>query len=79
MEEEMTHKLPRDRRVKVRKSDRKSYAKSAAKCQSGGLRDALTSTWTATDQAKHSTRKLGKFGAASPVVRINPETMEPFE
>ncbi len=76
---QMTHRLPREKRAKVPKSARKAYAKAAAKCASGGIRDALTSTWTAHDQAVHRNRKLGSFGAASPVIRINPETMEPFE
>jgi hypothetical protein len=75
----MTHKLPRERRRKIRKSDRSAYAKSASKCTNGKLRDALTTKWTPRDQDKHAKRKLGTFGPASEVVRINPETMEPYE
>lgn len=75
----MTHRLPREKRRNIGKSDREAYAKAAGKCASGKLRDVVTSTSTAKDQAVHRNRKLGKFGAAGPVVRINPETMEPFE
>lgn len=75
---QMTHKLPRDKRQKIPKSKRHGYAKAAAKCGNGKLRDAITTTWTATEQAKHKRRKLGSFGAASPVVRIDPETMLPI-
>ena len=71
------------KRIKVRRQRKKvdttSYAKAATKCASGALRDSVSSTWTKTDQAKHDTRNLGTFGAAGPVIRINPETMEPFE
>lgn len=75
----MTHKLPRQKRAKVPKTARKAYAKAALKCESGLLRDVLTSKSTARDRAVHRNRKLGKFGAASAVVRIDPETMEPIK
>ena len=75
----VTHKLPREKRGKIRKSERKTYAKAAANCASGKVRDAVTTTWNHNEQAKHRNRKLGTFGAASEVVRINPETMEPYE
>lgn len=65
--------------TKQRKTKKTRYMKAASKCHSGGVRDALTSKWTAQDQAKHNARKLGTFGAASPVVRIDPKTMEPID
>lgn len=75
----MTHKLPRNKRSKIRKSERKTYAKAAAKCPNGKMRDVVATTWTHAEQAQHRSRKLGTFGAASEVVRINPETMEPYK
>jgi len=57
--------------VKAR-SKRARYAKAAAKCHSAGVRDAVASKWTAAKQAKHDTRKLETFGAASEAVRIDP-------
>lgn len=56
----------------AKRSKKRLYAKAAGKCHSAGVRDALTSKWTHAKQAKHETRKLGTFGAASEVVRIDP-------
>lgn len=55
---------------------RRRYARSAAKCHSAGVRDALASKWSAKKQRRHDDRKLGTFGAASPARRIDPKTGE---
>lgn len=59
----------------MKRSKKSRYARAAAKCHSGGVRDALTSKWSLAAQAKHHTRKLGSFGAASEVVRIDPRDL----
>lgn len=62
----------------AKRSKKRLYAKAAGKCHPAGVRDALTSKWTAKKQAKRDTRKLGTFGAASEVVSIDPsEWKEP--
>lgn len=62
--------------MKSKKSKRAKYARAAAKCHNAGIRDAVASKWTAKKQRRHEVRKLGTFGAASPVRRIDPVTGE---
>ncbi len=63
--------MPKQKNTKLRR-----YAKAAAKCHNAGVRDALTSKTSAKKRRTHQDRKLGKFGAASPVRRIDPITGE---
>jgi hypothetical protein len=51
---------------KQRNSKRRKYLRAAARA-CGGFRDAVASKWTEAKQHKHDDRKLGTFGAASPV------------
>lgn len=62
--------------AKAKNSKRARYAKAAAKCHNSGVRDAVASKWTAKKQRRHDDRKLGTFGAASEVRRIDPITGE---
>lgn len=61
--------------AKSKKSRQARYAKAASKCPNGGVRDALTTTWTRGAQRIHANRKLGSFGPASEVVHIDPTTL----
>jgi hypothetical protein len=38
------------------------------------MSDVAMTKWGSIEQRKHNNRKLGTFGAASPVRRINPKT-----
>jgi hypothetical protein len=51
---------------KQRNSKRRKYLRAAARA-SGGVRDAIASKWTGAKQRRHDERKLGTFGAASPM------------
>jgi hypothetical protein len=53
--------------MKQRNTKRRRYLRAAARCASGGVRDAVASKWTDAKQRRHDDRKLGTFGAASPV------------
>lgn len=41
------------------------------------IRDIAASKWTKAKAAKHARRKLGTFGPASEVRRIDPQTGDP--
>ena len=58
--------------TKPKNARKRRYAKDAAKCHDGKIRDAVASKWTAKAQKAHDARKMGTFGAASPVRRIDP-------
>jgi hypothetical protein len=51
---------------KQRNSKRRKYLRAAARA-SDGVRDAVASKWSKAKQRRYDNRKLGTFGAASPV------------
>ena len=62
--------------AKQKVTKKRRFARAAAKCHNAGIRDVITSKSSAKKHRAHQDRKLGKFGAASAVRRIDPLTGE---